>query len=135
MLRGGSWSCNTPKMHYYVIYEQFSGDSVGIRKPDMPNIWPIWNPDFLKAGFQMVGFLNGRAFASHNHSKTRPFKIRTFDRISNGFWQNGSHLSWFNCPLYWSALLTWAQTGIQGINTIPVIGGCVRYSNAIQIIH
>ena len=34
---------------------------------------------------------------SPNHSKTRPFKIRTFFvQISNGFWQNGAHLSRFH---------------------------------------
>ena len=40
-------------------------------------IWTFWSSDFKWSGFQMLGFNYGYSFSS-NHSKTGPFKIRTF---------------------------------------------------------
>ena len=70
----------------------YSGDL----KSDHLKSGNIWNPDFLKVGFQMVRFSNGRALAI-NHSKSGRFcpdfkwfltKWRPFVRISNG-WASG----------------------------------------------
>ena len=71
---------------------KYSGDL----KSDHLKSGNIWNPDFLKVGFQMVRFSNGRALAI-NHSKSGRFcpdfkwfltKWRPFVRISNG-WASG----------------------------------------------
>ena len=70
-------------------------------------IWnlTIWNPKTFEVQlfegqisngsvFKRSSFSNGYSY-SPNHLKTWPFKIQRFFRISNGLWQNGGHLSWF----------------------------------------
>ena len=49
-----------------------------------------WNPDFVKVGFQIVRFSNGRDLAMAIVPT-----IQNQVWISNGFWQNGIYLSRF----------------------------------------
>ena len=64
--------------------------TVGIQNPT------IWNPDFLKVKFQIVQFSNGWALAMAIAIVPTIPNPNIFVRISNGLWQNGSHLSGFH---------------------------------------
>ena len=60
----------------------------------------IWNSDFLKVRFQMAQWSNSRALALDmaivpTIQKPDHLKSGGFCQVSNGFWQNGSHLSEF----------------------------------------
>ena len=60
---------------YLLIF--VNDNTVGIWNPTIFKSGNIWNLDFLKVGFQMVGFSYGYIF-SPNDLKAGPFEILTF---------------------------------------------------------
>ena len=68
--------------------------TVGIWNQETFEIQTFWRLDFKWLDFKWSCLSYGYSY----HLKTGSFKSRRFDWISNGFWQNGDHLSRFQIP-------------------------------------